>query len=206
MPGGVTIACSCGAFEPPQSWGQPNFSGERKDASRLARTLQTERSQGPGRSTQFRHDLTLLRPLGTERLLDNRDHPLCLSQGRSTRPCSGAPREHPSPADARSSKEGVALPPIDVFKDGQSAVVPFHPRGPRRRPTFVSSTRSPLCHPGQAQREPEPIRWCRDADGQHRSRVASLRSLPGMTVGEERVDAPPPVDCDAARALSSAAS
>src|SRR5512147_779213 len=93
-------------------------------------------SPAPGEATQFCHDLTLFRPLGTERLLDNRDHPLCLSQGRSTRPCSGAPKEHPSPADARSKEEGVALPPIDVFKDGLSAAVPYHPRGPRRRPIF----------------------------------------------------------------------
>jgi len=53
--------------------------------------------------------------LGIERLSGNRDHPLCLSQGRSTRSCSGAPQKHPSPADARSKLEGVALPPIDVF-------------------------------------------------------------------------------------------
>src|SRR5262245_59363005 len=33
------------------------------------------------------------------------------------------------PRVLRSKKEGVALPPIDVFKNGQRAVVPLHPQG-----------------------------------------------------------------------------
>ena len=117
--GTTYIACSRNAFEPPQRSGQPKVLGERNDARRLARAVETARPLAPriarGHSTQFRHDLSLMTPLGIERLLDDRDHPLCLSQGRSTRSCSGAPQKHPSPADARSKIEGVALPPIDAF-------------------------------------------------------------------------------------------
>src|SRR5512134_1926795 len=40
------------------------------------------------------------------------------------------------------------------------------------------------CHPGRAQREPGPMRTFRVADGSHESRVAPLRSLPGMTSWE----------------------
>src|SRR5688572_619514 len=75
-------------------------------------------------------------PLGIERLSGNRDHPLCLSQGRSTRPCSDAPQKHPSPADARSKIEGVALPPIDAFTRRAERRGPTPSPGPAAPPNF----------------------------------------------------------------------
>ena len=87
----------------------------RNDARALGAAVEIPASFRRSPETQFRHDLSLMTPSGIERLSDNRDHPLCLSQGRSTRSCSGAPQKHPSPADARSKIEGVALPPIDAF-------------------------------------------------------------------------------------------
>ena len=85
------------------------------DARMLADAIEIPASFRRSPEPQFRHDLSLMTPLGIEKLSDNRDHPLCLSQGRSTRSCSGAPQKHPSPADARSKIEGVALPPIDAL-------------------------------------------------------------------------------------------
>jgi hypothetical protein len=64
-PGTATIACPRYAFEPPQSWGQPNFFGERKNASRLEADVEAARSLSLESETQFCHFLTLLRPLGT---------------------------------------------------------------------------------------------------------------------------------------------
>ena len=45
------------------------------------------------------------------------------------------------PRMLRSNKEGVALPPIDVFKNGQCAAVPLHPQGPAAPPNFFASPR-----------------------------------------------------------------
>jgi hypothetical protein len=98
---------------------------------------------------QFRHDLSLMTPSGIERLSDNRDHPLCLSQGRSTRSCSGAPQKHPSPADARSKIEGVALPPIDAFTRRAERRGPTPSPGPAAPPNFFVPGDAPFCHPGR---------------------------------------------------------
>ena len=113
--------------------------GERNDARCLARAVEIVRPLASGHSTQFRHDLSLMTPLGIERLSDNRDHPLCLSQGRSTRSCSGAPQKHPSPADARSKMEGVALPPIDAFTRRAERRGPTPSPGPAAPPNSYHS-------------------------------------------------------------------
>src|SRR6185503_4401206 len=99
-----------------------------------------------------------MRPSGIERLSDNRAHPLCLSQGRSTRSCSGAPQKHPSPADARSKIEGVALPPIDVFTRRAERRGPTPSPGPAAPPNFLASEQLPPLLPPSSRTSSEAAR------------------------------------------------
>jgi hypothetical protein len=108
------------------------------DARTLGAAVEIPASFRRSPEPQFRHDLSLMTPSGIERLSGNRDHPLCLSQGRSTRSCSGAPQKHPSPADARSKIEGVALPPIDVFTRRAERRGPTPSPGPAAPPNFFA--------------------------------------------------------------------
>ena len=110
------------------------------DARMLGAAVEIPASFRRSPEPQFRHDLSLMTPLGIERLSDNRDHPLCLSQGRSTRSCSGAPQKHPSPADARSKIEGVALPPIDAFRRRAERRGSTPSPGPAAPPNFFVLT------------------------------------------------------------------
>ncbi len=123
-------------------------------------------------------------PLGIARLSDNRDHPLCLSQGRSTRSCSGAPQKHPSPADARSKIEGVALPPIDAFTRRAERRGPTPSPGPAAPPNFFPGSHQARCISPPVIPAREAARSA-DPSGQPLVRPRNgSRSKSGMTVVE----------------------